>query len=288
MANLNPNFQQNVVLIGGAMRSGTTVIHRALCSAENSNPYISESWFLSDIMRLYRWNLTRYDVRHADQFGNVRNFRELIWLNIRQYLSMVSIKHNDPELLILKHPELTYYFHELSQQFNNFRFIVIVRDPRDVIASIIEVGERHKKNQISSPQTELVNIKAHCDSYISYYSDVLRNLGNYGNRLLIIKYEDFVNDPNNELQRISQFTGARYDANRAVDFLPEHASALNFNKDEREKDPFSGAFWSDAYTKPISADRIGRHKKILSAEQIEEIERRLDLFGNKFNYWLTS
>lgn len=285
---MNSDYQQNALLIGGAMRSGTTVIHRALCTAENSNPYISESWFLSDIMRLYRWNLTRYDVRHADQFGNVRNFRELIWLNIRQYLSTVSVKYNDPEVLVLKHPELTYYFPELSRQFGNFRFVVIVRDPRDVITSVMEVAERHKKNKIISPQTELVNIKKHCDNYIAYYLDVLNNVELFQNRLLFVRYEDFMNDPGKELRRIAQMAGLRYDTQRATDFLPEHASARNFNKEVREKDPFSGAFWSELYTKPLSTDRIGRFKDVLSGEQINEIERRLDRFGNRFNYWVTA
>lgn len=288
MERANSNSRLNALLIGGAMRSGTTVIHRALCTAENSNPYISESWFLSDIMRLYRWNLTRYDVRHADQFGNVRNFRELIWLNIRQYLSMVSIKYNDPEVLVLKHPELTYYFSELSRHFHNFRFVVIIRDPRDVIASVMEVAERHRRNKIISPQTELVNIKKHCDNYIAYYLDVLKNEENFRNRLIFVRYEDFMKDPGRELQRISQLAGLRYDTERATGFLPEHAAAQNFNKEAREKDPFSGAFWSELYTKPLSTDRISRYKDLLNEKQIEEIERRLDLFGNRFNYWVTA
>lgn len=278
-------YQHNVLLIGGAMRSGTTVIHRSLCTAENSNPYISESWFLSDIMRLYRWNLTRYNVRHADQFGDVRNFKELIWLNIRQYLTLVSVKYNDPEKLILKHPELTYYFHELSKHFHNFKFIVIVRDPRDVIASIIRVAERHIKNKISSPQTNLVDINKHCEHYAAYYADVIKNLGDFYNRLIFVKYEDFMNEPSKQLLRISQFSGARYDTNRAIEFLPEHASSPNFDKEEREKDSFSGAFWSDSYTQSISTDRIGRYKEVLNDEQVKEIERRLQPFGNRFNYW---
>jgi len=278
-------YQHNVLFVGGAMRSGTTVIHRALCTAENSNPYISESWFLSDIMRLYRWNLTRYNVRHADQFGDVRNFRELIWLNIRQYISLVSVKYNDPEKLILKHPELTYYFFELSKHFQNFKFIVIVRDPRDVIASIIKVAERHKESNISSPQTEIVNVKQHCDNYSSYYIDIINNIEHFDNRLIFVKYEDFVNSPGTQLLRISQFSGARYDADRAVEFLPEHASSQNFNKQIREEDPFSGAFWSDSYTESISTSRIGRYKEVLNDAQIEEIEQRLQFFGNRFNYW---
>ena len=285
MGSVNSNDQHNVLLIGGAMRSGTTVIHRALCTAENSNPYISESWFLSDIMRLYRWNLTRYDVRHADQFGHVKNFRELMWLNIRQYLAIVSVKYNDPEILILKHPELTYYFHELARHFQNFRFIVIVRDPRDVIASTIRVAERHKKNKMLTPQTRLAGIKQHCDSYVAYYLDVVKNIEYFGSRLIFVKYEDFMNEPDKQLQRITQLAGARYDKKRAVEFLPEHASAPNFDKKTREEDPFSGAFWSDSYTKSITTDRIGRYKEVLDDMQVNEIEQRLQGFGKRFNYW---
>ena len=277
--------QYNVVLIGGAMRSGTTVIHRSLCTAENSNPYISESWFLSDIMRLYRWNLRRYNVRHADQFGDMRNFQELIWLNFRQYLSLVSVKYNDPEKLILKHPELTYYFHELSKHFNSFKFIVIVRDPRDVIASITRVAERHLENRILSPQTGLVDIGKHCDNYAAYYADVIKNLGDFDKRLIFVKYEDFMSEPDVQLQRVGQFTGARYDVDRAKQFLPEHASSPNFDKEQREKDPFSGAFWSDSYTQSLSTDRIGRYREVLNEEQVNEIEQRLQPFGNRFKYW---
>lgn len=282
---ISTNLQQNVLLIGGAARSGTTVIHRALCTAENSNPYISESLYLSEIMHLYRRNLMRYDARHADQFGSVRNFRELIWLNIRQYLSLVSVKYNDPYLLVIKHPGLTYFFSELSAAFLDFKFIVVVRDPRDVIASLMKVAERHKENKIISQQTQLVSIKQHCDYYISYYENIFNDLGGFNNRLIFVKYENFMNEPDKVLQRISQFSGAKYDTSRAMKFLPEHAAAANFDKKSREEDPFGGAFWSDSYTESITTDRIGKYKDVLNEAQIEEIQQRLQAIGSRFGYW---
>ena len=274
-----------VVLIGGAMRSGTTVIHRVLCTGENTNPYISESWFLADIMRLYGWNLTRYDVRHSDQFGHVKNFREVIWSCIRQYLSLVSVKYNDPELLILKHPELTYFFPELANNFSNFKFIVIVRDPRDVIASMLRVAKRHKEEKLITPQTEIVDIKDFCKSYSAYYENVFKNMNLLKNKLLFVKYENFVSNTKEQLALISEFSGAKYNYQKAVDFQPEHALALNFNKEERLKDKFSGAFWSEQYTQSLTSDKIGTYKSELNANQVKEIETHLDEIGRKFGYW---
>ncbi len=276
--------QDRVVFIGGAMRSGTTVIHRVLCTGKNTNPYISESWFLSDIMRLYHWNMQRYDVRHADQFGSRSNFRDLIWNNVRQYITLVSVKYNDPEVLMLKHPELTYHFPELAAVFDNFRFIVIVRDPRDVISSIKKVAEKHNESHLISPQTVLDSTKKMCNSYLSYYKPVLSSR-NLAKKVLFLKYEDFVTDPAAQLEKVGSFTGAQYDFEKAAHFLPEHAEAWNFNKEKRLDDPFSGAFWSDLYTQTLSKSRIGTHKDVLSEEERQEIETVLKPFANRFQYW---
>jgi protein-tyrosine sulfotransferase len=276
---------KTVCIIGGAMRSGTTVIHRCLCTGKNTNPYISESWFLADLMRIYRWNLTRYDTRNLDQFGDVENFKNLIWSDVREYLSYVSIKYHDPEVLMLKHPELTYHFVELYSVFKEFKFIAIVRDPRDVVASMIKVKNKHEENSIISPQTETKTIKGQCSAYLNYYINLLKYSEQMKSRLLFIKYEDFVTNPSVELNRVTEFTGASYDTSIATEFLPEHAKSPNLIKENRLKDNFSGAFWSDDYQKSITSKNIGQYKNILNTSEIREIENLLGAFGVKFNYW---
>ncbi len=279
-------MSKTICIIGGAMRSGTTVIHRSLCTAKNTNPYISESWFLADLLRMYRWNLTRYKTRNEDQFGAVENFKNLIWADVRKYLTYVSIKYNDPDILMLKHPELTYHFVELYSIFPNFKFIVIIRDPRDVVASMIKVKNKHEENSIISPQTESKTIKGHCSAYLNYYVNLLKYSEQMKSRLLFIKYEDFVTDPATELSKVSEFTGAIYDPSIATEFLPEHASSPNFIKEDRLKDNFSGAFWSDDYQKSITSKNIGQYKNVLTSSEINETESLLKLFGIKFNYWV--
>ncbi|MFY9809970.1 sulfotransferase family protein [Aquabacterium sp.] len=275
--------KRQVVLIGGAMRSGTTVIHRALCTGENTNPYISESWFLLDVMRMYKWNLTRYDVRNADQFGSMENFREVVFDNYRKYVMLISAKYNDPEVMVLKHPELTRYFNDISDYFEDWKFVVIVRDPRDVIASIKRVQKRHQESGLRTPQTELRSIADFCREYMSYYSSV--DFARLKGRYIFLKYEDFVMNSTDQLTKVAMFTGARYDAGRVLKFSEDHQKAANFDKEKRLDDKFAGAFWSDMYTKDISDASIGSYKADLTEDQIVEIQQRVGDFGRRFGYW---
>jgi hypothetical protein len=204
---------------------------------------------------------------------------------VRQYLQLVSQKYNNPQVLVLKHPELTYYFSELAANFHQFKFVVIVRDPRDVIASMIKVGARHHESKILTPQSEVKTIEQHCDNYFTYYRDVFQNYSFLKDRLIFVKYENFMQNPAVELARVSALTGAVYQVDKAVQFLPEHAAAANFNPAIRKEDAFSGAFWSDAYTQPLTSDRIGSFKSVLDSRQIDAIQQKLAFFGKEFGYW---
>ncbi len=274
-----------VLLIGGPIRSGTTVIHRALCTGQNTNPFISESWFLADIMRIYRSSMWRYEMRHLDQFGDVKNFKEVICASIRQYLTLVSAKHNDPELLVLKHPDLTSSFPDLAENFSHFKFLVIVRDPRDVIASMLRVAERHKESRLNARQSQTHEIIDFCKNYISFYENIFKRMRVFKNNLMFMKYEDFVSNTEAQLAKISKLSGAKYDVEKAVEFQPEHAKAAYFNREERMKDGFGSAFWSEQYTQSLTSEKIGAYKKDLNADQIKEIETRLQGIGQKFGYW---
>lgn len=276
---------QQIVLIGGAMRSGTTAIHRALCTAQNSNPYIAESWFLHGIMDLFRSSLSRYDLGLADQFGDRKNFIELMKFNIQYYFNIVSAKYGDPDVLIFKHPALTRHFIEIGEMFPQVRFLVVVRDPRDVIASMKEVSEKHRQDGIASLHSNLTTTADFCGQYGSYYGALLRNPGKLANRLTFVRYEDVMSAPQESIAKIGAIFGANYVAGDIAQFNEQHASSSYLNKDERLKDPFSRAFWSDMYTKELSSEKIGRYRASLAPAEIEEIESRLGAIGKQFRYW---
>jgi protein-tyrosine sulfotransferase len=274
-----------VVLVGGAMRSGTTVFHRCLCTARNANPYISESWFLHDLMRTYRWNLDRFEVRHADQLGSVENYQALIRQAFDGYLGLVSERYGDPAVLFLKHPELTRHFPEIRALFPTMKFIVVVRDPRDVIASMRSSSDRVKGANVQTAMSGLNSIEDFCRHYESYYAHTYRNLATMKPMMQTVRYEDMIGNPVAAFAPLGAFTGAEFDLAN-VGAVDEHAaSAINFDRDKRAADTAGGAFFSELYSKPLSRERIGRFAESLSPADIAEIEKRLAWFGRTFRYW---
>ena len=276
---------QRVLMIGGAMRSGTTVIHRALCTARNSNPYVSESWFLRDLLAMYSFRLARFELMGTDQFPSRGDYVRLVADDVERYLGLVSERHCNPEVLILKHPELIRYFTELATLSPRMAFLAIVRDPRDVVASMKAVRERHERDRSPGPLAGMRSIEALCGFYASHYVGILASGDSLEGRLLIVRYEDAMRRPEEAIGRIGAFCGARYDLAAASEFQAAHAQSPTFDKDRRMQDPFARAFWSDLYTKPLTEERIGTFAQLLSPAEITEIEDRLASLGTRFGYW---
>ena len=276
---------QTILFVGGAMRSGTTITHRALCQAKNSNPYISESWFLHDLFHLYAWNLSRYEIRMQDQFGDRSNFANLIKHNLKYYLDTVSSKYADPEVLILKHPELTQHFLTIREMTPNSKFLVIVRDPRDVISSIKTVNARHKKGEVETPISRLRTLNNYCSYYARYYKKIFEQKSTFKDDLMFVRYEDVVSQPATTFAQISSFCGAVYEGEEMKSFNPEETESKNLSRDARMKDPVSSAFWSEMYTQELSAGSIGKYKKSMPTDDVKEIERLLEGMGKAFKYW---
>src|SRR3546814_1868167 len=78
----------------------------------------------------------------------------------------------------LKSPELSTYFPHAADLFPEARFVISVRDPKDTIASMIEVGERHRRSGVNSFLAAAGrNIDALSKSYRQFYLPVMQTMG---------------------------------------------------------------------------------------------------------------
>ena len=276
---------QRILLIGGAMRSGTTIIHRALCTAENCNPHLSESWLIRDIVTLYKNRVARFESMGADQFGSIINFRELIRINVQYYIRLVSARYDDPEVLILKHPELSRYFVELAGLFPGMQFLAVVRDPRDVIASMKEVQAQNARDGYEGPFSVFQNLQQLCFYYHLHYERLLAVDNADPNRMRFLRYEDAMREPQTMIADVGAMCGLRYEPEKIASFDESRTASGTFDKKNRKADPLRRGFWSDLYTKDITEERIGRYKSILTDDEIKEVEKLLAMIGNRFGYW---
>ncbi len=268
------------------MRSGTTILHKVLCAANEAHPYITESWFLVDQLRSYLWSIERYDVRHRDYFGEQKNFDQFTRDILLRYFQVTRQNLSDPQALVLKNPEITGQFPLLGNWFDNARFVVNVRDPRDTIASIVKVGERHAKSGMRTQQSGMGrDMKVLSNFFKRYYIRVFDENSPTRERTIFVRYEDVMRDVEKECDRIGEFCGLTFSHAKLRALGEDKTDSANLDPEVRSQDPYSGAFWSELYNRNLSTERIGRYKEILSPAEIRQIEDHCADFNRIYPYW---
>ena len=275
-----------LIFIGGSMRSGTTILHKILCAANEAHPYITESWFLLDQLRSYIWSLERYDVRHRDYFGDQENFDLFTRDILERYFNKARKQLSNPQTLVLKNPEVTGQFPLLGSWFENARFIINIRDPRETIASIVTVGEKHKKNRMRTELSSMGrNMKVLSNFFKRYYIRAFDMNSPIGEKTIFVRYEDIMTDVERECERVGEFCGLTFSNKKLQNLGDDKTGSANMNPDIRSKDPYSGAFWSELYDKNLSKERVGRYAKVLTPAEISQIEHHCTDFNQIFKYW---
>ncbi|PHV62810.1 sulfotransferase [Cyanobacterium aponinum] len=138
------------IFIGGYARTGTTLMQAILCSDSSTFPFTKESIYLYSLVYSYiegrqLWNLHVDD--YFDSLEDYVNFNKNI---IAEYIYHIKDRWGWDKEIIQKSPLMTTIFPELSYLMNGIepaKFIVMLRDPRDTIASMKSIYIRlNKKN----------------------------------------------------------------------------------------------------------------------------------------------
>jgi len=132
----------SLILVGGSQRSGTSATQQLLCQLPEANPYLYEASFLRMQVACYADAKATFSNNHASYFGDVQNLRNFQSGVVNAFLDNTAAVHGGCEHLVLKEPHLTMYWPQLYELVPDAWFLMMIRDPRDVIASMISVGER--------------------------------------------------------------------------------------------------------------------------------------------------
>jgi hypothetical protein len=185
--------------------------------------------------------------------------------------------------VVLKSPELTGSFPLLAAWLPRARFVMSLRDPRDTIASMLDVAERHRSEDVRSALTEAGRDMARLTGlYTSYYSSCFAGLGGMEGRIFVLRYEDLVREPQPILDALSTFTGLKISAEALTG---EHPESGYFNEQQRKKSAFFDGFWSPLYKQGLSAKRVGRYQDLLSPAEISAIQHHGATFNRLVPYW---
>lgn len=263
--------------IGGAPRTGTTLLNGILCNDPSTNPFIAEANYLAYVLSTYRQGKYIWKVEGDAYFDDLNDYAAFAGRWVRDFLNRTAQRYAPARHLVLKSPELTKYFPDLFELVPDAKFLIVLRDPRDAIASLLDVGETLKQageNYSFVSLLEHSNMGALSEFHRAYYLPCQRcQAPEFWRNARYVQYEGLVRHPDAALRQLNAFTGLSLSAGDRT----WQRSNLDFNALPQRYRPW----WSTPlYGKAVSTRSIGRYRQSLSPEQIDDIERHCaDLFA---------
>jgi hypothetical protein len=187
-----------------------------------------------------------------------RSVHRVVW-----ELLLRSGERHQARVVMDKSLDSVHYAAEMMTLFSDMLFLNVVRDPRAQVASM----NRAIIHDFDSTLNAMTWVAAHDASE--------RLVQTYPDRVLTIRYEDFLADQERVLRGICQFIG--------LEFLPQMLDVAN-SPEARQMSKMSD-LWSSNCFGPIPANR-DKFKNQLSAAEIEVIEtvaqKHMRTYGYEF------
>ena len=139
----------------------------------------------------------------------------LLYNDFDQKKLLEKLKKNclkaNKEQILEKTNRHIWHIDYIRSKYKNFKFILITRDPRDVIASL------YKRNVNK-------NIKTLQNSIIRYRDDSMWTIRQIGNKdTILVRYEDFIKDPKKISKHVFKFMNLKYEK----DIMNYHKNTIN-------------------------------------------------------------
>lgn len=267
--------------IGGSARSGTHLLESIVTTDSRVNaPLVGASHF-HDLVSIYAKGKSNFKPL-SDCYRDLADFR-LFYSNwVLSFLEKTKRRHSRSDRLILRWPYMATLFPALHELVQDSKFLLIVRDPRDTIVSMMKVAEREAKlppseRTVANLGRDMVRLSKF---YSSYYIPSLAyqsRSDNFQQKILWVKYEALVENTKSEVKRLADFTGLELDGIDRNNIW--HRRQPDFGRQDRQD-----VWFSSLYGKEISKSHVGQYRNHLSDQEILEIEYQCSFIFEKFNY----
>ena len=256
-----------VAILGGHPRSGTTLLeqvldaHPRVVSAEET-PVFFETYL--HLRRTFSPEVGMLGVLDGVSAATVRQSRSSYFRMIDAFLESTGTPLGPGKTLIDKNPSLTSMLPALVRVLPSARFIIALRDPRDVCLSCYT--QPLPINPVSSAYLTLART---VDEYCSVMGFWLALKPLLAERTLEVKYEDVVDDLRGQAGKTLEFLGLGWEAEVA-----------HFDERARKKLVRSPTYAEVA--RPISRGAVGRWRHYRS--HLEPYLKKLSPFVKAFGY----
>lgn len=271
----------SLVFVGGSQRSGTTLLNEFLCRDEKAAPKFREASYFRELVTAFHNGLADFDHDTVSYFGAEHDFVQFHKSVTERFIQQILLPYPEALHLILKEPHLTPLFPDLFRLLPKARYLLIVRDPRDIISSMFQVGERMRALG-QSHFFQQRNIPKLCNYVQSFYTPSMNfNSDEFRSRLRAITYENLVHQPEAIQSSLRDFLGMK------LNFDVEQNSNSEVNagsSSELENLPRYQPWFTDLSGKAIRSDSIGSYKQVLSASEARLVGIHMAEFMDFFGY----
>ena len=248
---------ERLIFIGGAPRSGTTLVQNIV----DSHPNIyggPEFLFLREIIDLRRKIHQNIERKFLVDLCSYEEADQKIGSLIESFFLPLA-NQNNCSLYSEKTPENILVFSELIELFPASRFIYVVRDPRGVVSSLLQVGKRAQEKGIKGVKY-IRNLK----TAIAHTQNCLENgffsVRKTPEKVLVLVYENLVTTPENETKKICEFLGIEWSKQMLNPGEFKHTGEKAITKDE---------IWYEQklYNRNPEVNEIDKWKNLLTSNQ---------------------
>lgn len=269
------------IFVGGSQRSGTSMLSRILSQGPETPPALAECAYLRVLVQAYQLGQLNFEGETSSYFESRETLQAYHSRLIRDFLEYVLQRYAPVMSLVLKEPHMTLLFPELYQLLPESKFVLIVRDPRDIVVSMLKVGERMAQQGKRSGLFQRHMIPAMVNEIKRFYAPSLvyreRDPG-FRNACHYLKYEALVREPVQQVEALRRFTGLSLS-----EFDPQQPLQSAFRKDSEQSQRHS--FWRTELSKqPISDQSVAQFQDSLTPDEIALIEREGADFMTAFGY----
>jgi hypothetical protein len=250
-------MKDNIIFVGGAPRSGTTLVQRLI----DSHPDIvggPELNAISDIVILFKQMEERVKEERTDFYTDTEQLCSIFQTFILSIFEQVRNKYN-AKWISEKTPSNVLVFNEIRQIFPGAKFLYVERDPKDIISSYLKVKQNAIKRKQVPPYVNrslflsvddifkhMIAGRTFCDKNkaVSY----------------LLTYEKLVKDPAGEMKKLFDFLGLPY----SQDVLLMNGPGQFYIQKRVEK--VNSLYYNQTdIARPIDNSSVGKWKKSISS-----------------------
>jgi len=256
-----------LILVGGAQRSGTALLQTLLVNALQS-PNLPEAHILSDILAAYK---------RAKEFGNKTGYFYATDDDLcaffqsfaERHVADIAAKAKPSAALVLKDPNFIQVMAEAKDLFPRSVRIVCMRDPRDIAASFVQIGQR-QSSAAKPGKYERRDIIFISKKVLASYQPLL-----HAGRLnaVMVRYEAIASNPRGAFEALARDTELDLSLDRIdrpvwLDPQARHEASWITELEGAEVSPLS----------------IGSFRRVLTGDEIAMVQQICEPIMSQFGY----